>query len=282
MFVGKLVGAILFEPVIERIGCKKTLYVGACIQILGIVRTCLSFPYLHPATGYRKALWTDDTNSRAVCQRMDPIFDWPSPHLPGRRTRRHHRAHLRGRARPSTLAWFLCRKRPGLCARRCHLGFVDEPSVRYRDWPSWVDGPCRCADDSAYPATLNISVSLKLTGIIARYHAPPPCAILYRIPSMARVPWSKGMPDPHERMYELMLTRWPGRSSRCAQQDSTARRCRPRPDSLGGRCCRAGPVGVEAARRGPVGRPGQEESPWPNYREFTLAREVHATMQMLM
>ena len=37
VFVGKLVGAILFEPVIERVGCKVTLYIGACIQIVGIV-----------------------------------------------------------------------------------------------------------------------------------------------------------------------------------------------------------------------------------------------------
>lgn len=39
VFLGKLVGACLFEPVIERVGCKKTLYIGAVIQIIGIVRT---------------------------------------------------------------------------------------------------------------------------------------------------------------------------------------------------------------------------------------------------
>lgn len=54
VFVGKLVGAILFEPVIERVGCKVTLYIGSAIQILGIVRTCIpspSLPLSRPPTG---------------------------------------------------------------------------------------------------------------------------------------------------------------------------------------------------------------------------------------
>lgn len=140
VFVGKLIGAMLFEPVIERVGCKKTLYIGSSIQIIGIVRTSLPSLLTPPGPGLT-------TDSGAIGEGMDPILDRPSTHLPRRRTGRHHRAHLRSRVGPGAPTWLFRRQRPGLRAHRGDLGILDESRVRERNGQGGMDGPRRSPDD---------------------------------------------------------------------------------------------------------------------------------------
>lgn len=37
VWIGKLCGTMLFEPILERIGYKKTIYVVCAIQIVAII-----------------------------------------------------------------------------------------------------------------------------------------------------------------------------------------------------------------------------------------------------
>lgn len=37
-WTGKLVGCMIFEPLVERLGYKKTIYVLSCIQIVAVTR----------------------------------------------------------------------------------------------------------------------------------------------------------------------------------------------------------------------------------------------------
>ena len=55
-WTGKLVGCAIFEPLLERFGYKKTVYILSSIQIIAVIRT---WPQMKRQKPYR-ATWELD------------------------------------------------------------------------------------------------------------------------------------------------------------------------------------------------------------------------------
>lgn len=47
-WIGKLVGCAIFEPLVEKVGYKKTIYILSCIQIVAVTSEPVLLHYQNP------------------------------------------------------------------------------------------------------------------------------------------------------------------------------------------------------------------------------------------
>ena len=176
VFLGKLVGAILFEPVIERVGCKKTLYIGASIQILGIIRTSFLsiLPIWHNDTVELSAKeWIQFTTGRVLTYLAVGLVDTTVP---------TYEAELA----PAALRGFFA----GNVQVFVHIGAI------------WGSSMSRAFATETGRVGWMVPVGVQMivcppcfgisTNDIARDHATHAGTILYRIATMAYLPRTKG------------------------------------------------------------------------------------------
>lgn len=71
-WTGKLVGCMIFEPLVEKLGFKKTIYILSCIQIVAVIREHSmnlrqeAFPNLTITVEISASSWIQFTTGRVV------------------------------------------------------------------------------------------------------------------------------------------------------------------------------------------------------------------------